>query len=89
DPESMLSLYRSAIAIRKDQPALLAEEFTWLDCGTDCLSFNRGAEFAFVLNLGPDPVDLPAHEEVLLTSSPLVDGRLATDTAAWLRVAAK
>ncbi|MDQ1701371.1 MAG: alpha-glucosidase [Frankiaceae bacterium] len=89
DPESMLSLYRSAIAIRKDQPALLAEEFTWLDCGTDCLSFNRGAEFAFVLNLGPDPVDLPTHEAVLLTSAPLVDGRLATDTAAWLRVAAK
>ena len=36
--------------------------------------------------VGP-AVALPAHEELILASGPLVDGLLPTDTAVWLRIA--
>ena len=48
------------------------------------LAFARDETFACVVNLSPDPVDLPAHVDVLLTSGPL-DGHLPPDTAVWLR----
>ncbi len=41
---------------------------------------------AVVLNLGPEPVALP-EGEVLVASGPLDDGRLPTDTAAWVALA--
>jgi alpha-glucosidase len=47
------------------------------------VAFSREPGFTFVLNLGPEPVELPAGE-VLLASGPLTDGRLRTDTSAWL-----
>ena len=46
------------------------------------LSFARGAGLRCVVNLGLDAV--PLAGEVVLTSGPLVEGRLPTDTAAWL-----
>ena len=40
-----------------------------------------------VANLSFDPVELPAHTAVILTSGPLAsDGLLPPDTSAWLRV---
>jgi alpha-glucosidase len=87
DPASMLALYRAVIKLRKAQPGLLTDDLDWIDCGDDCLSFTRGPQFGFVLNLGAEPAELPAHETLLLTSSPLTeDGRLPADTAAWLRL---
>jgi alpha-glucosidase len=47
------------------------------------LAFSRG-DVVCVVNLSADPVDLPAHEEVLLASADLEDGRLGSDTAVWL-----
>ncbi|SDP39741.1 alpha-glucosidase [Klenkia soli] len=81
DPASTLQLYRAALALRRAR--LTDEQFGW-DDGTpaDVLSFGRGAGFRCVVNLGPDPA--PLAGEVLLASGPLVDGRLPTDTAAWL-----
>jgi alpha-glucosidase len=78
DPDSMLSLYRSALALRRsfDGP------MTWLDAGDDVLAFRRTGMIC-VVNLSPSPVDLPARE-VLLSSGPLADGRLPSDTAVWL-----
>lgn len=39
------------------------------------------------MNLSAEPVALPAHESVLLTSSPLTeDGLLPSDCAVWLRL---
>jgi alpha-glucosidase len=87
DPGSMLTLYRSAIAIRHQQPDLSTDDLQWLDCGPQVLAFTRGGSFAFVLNLGDKPVALPQHDAVLLTSIPLVDGMLPSDAAAWLSVA--
>jgi len=36
------------------------------------------------VNLGATPVELPDHSRLLLSSVPLVDGLLPTDTTAWL-----
>jgi len=51
------------------------------------LSFARGDGFACVVNLSGAAVALPPHHGIILASAPVVDGRLATDTAAWLRTA--
>jgi alpha-glucosidase len=57
----------------------------WLDSPPGVLAFARPDGFACVVNFRPDPVELPAHQAILLTSGPLPGGRLPTDTAAWLR----
>jgi len=84
DPASMLHLYRDVLARRRAEPTLGDGPLTWLDSADDVLAFARG-DVICVVNLGTDPVDLPAHSDVLLTSDPLVAGRLPRDTAAWLR----
>ncbi|WP_434443850.1 glycoside hydrolase family 13 protein [Lentzea sp. E54] len=83
DPGSVLSLYRSLLALRRQ---LGGEDFSWLDVGADVLAFRRGAGFACVVNLGTTPVPLPPHIEVLLASEPVRAGHLSPDAAAWLRV---
>ncbi|MFL1430252.1 MULTISPECIES: glycoside hydrolase family 13 protein [unclassified Nocardiopsis] len=86
DPDSMLSLYRRVLALRRAEPGLRGEDFAWLgSADEDTLAFLRG-DLACVVNLGPKPVPLPAHREVLVTSGPLEGTDLPTDTAAWLRV---
>ncbi|MDF1602412.1 alpha-amylase family glycosyl hydrolase [Nocardioides sp. YIM 152315] len=88
DPGSMLSLYRTALRLRRDRPDLGAGDgagrFAWLDLGPDVLAFARGDRFVSVTSFSGGPVDLPAHARVLLTSSPLEDGRLPSDATAWL-----
>ncbi|MFI0899324.1 glycoside hydrolase family 13 protein [Streptomyces sp. NPDC020983] len=85
DPDSMLSLYREALRLRRAEPGLGDGTFVWLESGPAVLAFRRSPEFVCVVNLGDEPAALPAHHRVLLTSGPLVDGRLPADTAAWLR----
>jgi alpha-glucosidase len=58
---------------------------TWLDSEPDVLSFVRDSGLMCVVNLSPVPVDLPPYREILLASNPLENGRLPTDTTAWLR----
>lgn len=84
DPRSMLHLYRDVLARRRSEAALGDGTLAWLDAPDDVLAFTRG-DVACVVNLGTEPVDLPAHTDVLLTSDPLVGGQLPRDTAAWLR----
>ncbi|AEI11563.1 glycoside hydrolase family 13 protein [Cellulomonas gilvus] len=84
DPGSMLRLYRELLALRRTEPALGDGSLTWLETPDDVLAFARG-DVVCVVNLGDDPADLPPHTDVLLTSGPLVAGRLPRDTAAWLR----
>ncbi|MGB3441173.1 MAG: glycoside hydrolase family 13 protein [Actinophytocola sp.] len=84
EPASMLTLYRSMIAIRRAEPGLRGDEFTWLSTPDDVLGFRRG-DVLCVVNLGDTAADLPAHAEVLLCSGVLTGGTLPPDTAAWLR----
>ncbi|WP_329179517.1 glycoside hydrolase family 13 protein [Streptomyces sp. NBC_01477] len=85
DPDSMLSLYRAALRLRRAEPGLGDGTFSWLESAPGVLAFRRSPGFVCVLNLADVPAELPEHTEVLLTSGPLAEGRLPADTAAWLR----
>jgi YD repeat-containing protein len=82
---SMLSLYRTVLAIRHREPALGDGQLTWLPAPDGVLAFDRGG-VACIANISAAPVDLPPHSEILLASAPLTDARLPVDTAVWLRL---
>lgn len=82
DPQSTLNLYRAALRLRHESPAIRGA-FLWLDAPPSCLAFGRESGLRCLVNFGQQPVPLPPGE-VLLTSSPLVDGALPADTAVWL-----
>ncbi len=86
DPASMLSLYRTALRIRRDDAGLRGDKFEWLTGDPGVLSFRRGVDFVCIANLSPDAVPLPAGTAVTLSSGPLADGQLPPDTAAWLHL---
>jgi alpha-glucosidase len=83
-PDSMLTLYRQALRIRRANPELGDGPLLWLDAPEEVLAFARGRRFGCVLNLSSIPVVLQSHERVLLASGAVDDGCLAPDTAVWL-----
>ncbi|MDN5380949.1 glycoside hydrolase family 13 protein [Streptomyces sp. LB8] len=84
DKTSMLELYRTALRLRREHPALGDGTLTWLDAPDGVLCFSRDPGFVCVVNLSAEPCPLPRHTEVLLASGPLESGLLAPDQAAWL-----
>ncbi|MCW2765888.1 MAG: alpha-glucosidase [Nocardioides sp.] len=84
DAASMLSLYRDALRLRRDLPALGSGSLSWRDLGPDVLAFARDDGFVSVTNFSGGPVDLPAFDRIWLTSAPLEGGRLPADASAWL-----
>jgi alpha-glucosidase len=82
-PESMLTLYRTALRTRRRVPF---GNFEWLPLSRDLLGFRRG-EFHCVVNLGTSVVRLTDPGRVLLASSYYgLDGGevvLPPDTALW------
>ncbi|MFE2018519.1 glycoside hydrolase family 13 protein [Streptomyces sp. NPDC059499] len=85
DPESFLTLYRAALALRRERLVPLPESLTWVESGAGTVCFDRGpGGFRCLLNISAEPVALPPGAEVLLASGPLPDGVLPPDTAAWL-----
>jgi len=85
DSGSMLSLYRTALSIRRSYPALGDGTLAWIDSPPGVLAFSRGLGFVSVTNLSDAGVELPDYTRLLLTSEPLVGGLLPTDSTAWLR----
>lgn len=83
DPDSTLSLYRTALQLRRERPEFRHGDLRWLDSAEDVLAFQRGEALAVVVNFGAEPIELP-DGEVLLTSAALEDGRLPQDATAWL-----
>ncbi|MDT7614606.1 MAG: alpha-glucosidase, partial [Pseudonocardiales bacterium] len=83
DPGSMLTLYRSALRLRREHPELGDGELTWLPSGPGVLAFRRGPGLACVVNLSGEPVALPAGATVLLASGPLPGAAVPVDTAVW------
>jgi alpha-glucosidase len=82
--ESVLNLYRNALALRRKLVSQLPTEVTWLDAGPGALAFRRSEAFTCLVNFSAVPIDLPAGYEVLI-SSDTTDGRtLAPYAAAWL-----
>ncbi len=91
DPDSMLTLYRAALRIRRTTVA--DEPLEWLDAAADVLAFRRGPGFVCVVNVGDDVVDRPAGvvrgATVALASGPLpAHGRIPGSTAVWYRLGA-
>lgn len=93
DPSSMLALYRRALTVRRTHAGFAGTGFAWVggdgeaagdgrDDRDEVVAFARDAGVVVILNLGPEPVELPGA--VLLTSAPLADGLLASDAAAWV-----
>jgi alpha-glucosidase len=82
DPASTLSLYREALALRARQEPV--DDAAWEPSAPgDVVHYSRPDGWHSVTNFGPDPVVLPPGK-VLLSSAPLVDGRLPTDATAWV-----
>jgi alpha-glucosidase len=86
DPDSMLELYRAALRLRRDLPALGEGSLRWHETPQGVLLFSRTPGFACAVNLSGAPYVLPAHTDVLLTSGPLGGAALPRDTAAWLAI---
>jgi alpha-glucosidase len=88
DPASMLALYRQAMRLRRELPALGGGELAWLEAGPDVLAFSREPGFACVVNFGDTPADVPealaGRATVLLASSPpRADGRVPGASTVW------
>jgi alpha-glucosidase len=82
DPHSTLSLYRDALRLRRSGHATGA--IHWADSSPEVLDFRRDGGLRCLVNIGPDPLPVPAGAgEPVLASAPLVDGALAVDAAAW------
>ena len=88
-PGSTLELYRALLAVRRER-ALGAGSLSWLaGYSEDVVAFvntKANSERSLVVtNLGAEPVAVPTGTTVLLSSAPLTpDGRVPTDTTAWL-----
>ncbi|MFB7946525.1 glycoside hydrolase family 13 protein [Kitasatospora phosalacinea] len=94
DPTSTLELYRSALAVRRAQPALGAGTgVEWLPAPAGVLAFRReSAEGSFVCtaNTTGGPVLIPAPGRMLLSSAEAVETEngveLPADSTAWWAV---
>ncbi|SCX48824.1 alpha-glucosidase [Klenkia marina] len=80
DPDSMLSLYRTALRLRRGASG----DLTWLPAPEGCLAFGRGSGLSVLLNLSGAPVPLPGGR-VLLASAGVADGHLPHDAAVWVQ----
>ena len=82
NPGSTLSLYRSALHLRRELQT--DERFEWIESPASVVHFRRPNGWEIATNFGPDPVPLPAGE-VLLSSRPLTEQALPSQTTVWLR----
>jgi alpha-glucosidase len=87
DPESMLSLYRKALALRRSLPELGDGDVHWHPSPEGVLVFDRGRGFVCTVNFGDRDVEIERPGELALASVPgLDDGAtvlLPADSAAW------
>ncbi|GAB3125389.1 glycoside hydrolase family 13 protein [Streptomyces calidiresistens] len=93
DPTSTLEMYRSALAIRREHPALGAGDgVEWLDAPAEVLAFRRttsiGRSVICVVNTGTTPAELagilPENAELLISNEDFDGtGPLPGDTAGW------
>jgi alpha-glucosidase len=86
DPDSMLSLCRQALELRRSSRAFSGSELEWYGAPPGCFAFRRkGGGLICGLNTSATPVALPPGQ-VLLASGPLpLSGdALPPNTAVWL-----
>ena len=85
DPASTLSMYRRALKIRHVESGLGDGPMSWINAGPLVIAFSRPGNFACYVNFG-EPIQLPVHSTILISSAPLKGLILPTDTAVWLRL---
>ncbi|RJL24183.1 glycoside hydrolase family 13 protein [Bailinhaonella thermotolerans] len=87
DPGSVLSLYREALRVRREHPALGDGTLRWLVGPEDTLVFARDPRFGCAVNFGSSARRILAYGEPILASGPIErDGHhilLPPDTAVW------
>jgi alpha-glucosidase len=86
DPDSFLNLFTQALHLRRKW-GIADEEIDLLDLGPEVVAYRRATGLTCVVNLGPVPIELPEHRQILLVSSPPTATAAATlepDTSAWL-----
>jgi alpha-glucosidase len=85
---STLELYRTALLLRRDEPAFSSSTCEWLPAAADVLILRRGegaAAVDCVVNLSQRAIPL-AGSDVLTCSDKLIGGdELPPDAAAWVR----
>jgi alpha-glucosidase len=82
DDASTLQLYRAALRLRKQTPALQDGQLEWIDAPPGCLAFRRG-DVTCMINIGNEAVPLPAGR-ILLMSCPAEAGALPGMAATWI-----
>jgi len=87
DPESMLTLYRAGLALRRMRPWGEAAELEWLASTDAVLAFRRGHDFTCVVNFGRTAIPLLPGHDVLIASNEVEGGAIPQDTTVWLRQA--
>ncbi|MEU3246993.1 glycoside hydrolase family 13 protein [Streptomyces sp. NPDC006875] len=91
DPDSVLSLYRRALRLRREHPVAAHGGLRWHSpADASYLAFSRG-ELTCVVNLGPEALDLArtgsAGRPVLASAALLDGGELPADACVWLSTA--
>lgn len=98
DPDSMLSLYRAALRIRRDHPGFHGDHLRWLSSPEGTLHFERGSGLECVVNISDRAIAMPGHRRPLLVSAGPGPGTIAgaragvgtndlpPDTAAWFQL---
>jgi len=81
---STLAFFQRALEIRRSRAEFTGNRVEWLTARRGALVFARGEHgLRCALNTGKRAQPLP-DGEVILTSAPLVDGKLPPNAAAWL-----
>ena len=75
-------MYRRALELRRRYLAS-DEDLEWLDMGADVIALRRGSGVMCIVNLSASDVALPPGD-VLVASTPIVDGSVPPDAAAWV-----
>ncbi|MGO9508884.1 MAG: glycoside hydrolase family 13 protein [Mycobacterium sp.] len=83
DPDSTLSFFARALELRRSRSEFSGDDVEWLQASKDSLAFRRDGGLTCALNAGDEAMTLPAGE-IILSSAPLVDGKLPPDATAWL-----
>ncbi len=82
-PDSPLQIYRKALSLRRTLQA--EEEITWHETtDKEVLHFSRPNGWQCLINFRGAPYALPAGE-FLVSSKPLVNGKLPAGTTIWLK----
>ncbi|GAB3598112.1 glycoside hydrolase family 13 protein [Microbacterium tumbae] len=81
DPASTLALYKRLLRLRRER-SLGTGSLVWEDLGPDAVAFRRG-DLHVAVNLGAEPIELPAGAAFVVQSQPFSGSALPVDTAVW------